>query len=152
MALRRSQVEEKAAVLLLAQIIVQRQSAILTDAEALTAPQAFEQWGPGMKYGKDQIIWHAASDKLYRLMNDVEKSQAHQPPGGKGMLAVYRPIEVSATGTIDDPIPYTYGMDCRDGLYYSYGGKLYLCKADMLPCIWPPDTAGMWQWEEVAVP
>ena len=32
---------------------------------------------------------------------------------------------------------------------YSYKGALYLAKADMPNCVYPPDTAGLWQWEKV---
>ena len=32
--------------------------------------------------------------------------------------------------------------------YYSYNGKIYLCKADLKPCVWNPDS-GIWQWEAV---
>ncbi len=151
MMLHRSAVEEKVSVIRLAQIIVQRQSSLLKDAEALTSPEAFEKWAPDMPYGEGQIVYHEPTDKLYRVVQTggVTKSQAHQPPGGEGMLAVYRPIEVTATGTKDDPIRYTYGMDTREGKYYKHEGKLYLCKSDMLPCIWPPGTVGLWQWEEV---
>lgn len=73
----------------------------------------------------------------------------HQPPHGEGMLAVYRPIDKAHTGTQEDPIPWVYGMDCTAGLYYSYNGVVYLCKADMKPCVWAPGTAGLWQWEAV---
>ena len=32
-----------------------------------------------------------------------------------------------------------------------YNGKVYQVAegGDMIPCTWPPDTPGMWQWEEV---
>jgi hypothetical protein len=145
--IKRTVVEEKAAVIRLAQIIVQRQSAVLTDAEALTAPQAFEVWAPSMKYGAEQVIAHAGG--LYRVAQDVAQSQVHQPPDAAGLLAVYRPIVPGHAGTAADPIPYVYGMDCVTGLYYSYDGRVYLCKGDMLPCVWPPGTAGLWQWEAV---
>ena len=80
-------------------------------------------------------------------MQQVQNSLAGQPPGGAGMLSVYRPIVPEHAGTGSDPIPYVYGMDCRSGLYYVHGGVVYLCRGDMIPCIWPPDTGGMWQWE-----
>lgn len=68
--------------------------------------------------------------------------QAHQPPGGDGMLAVYRPIDQEHAGTQADPIPWVYGMDCLEGKYYGYDGKIYLAKLDMLPCVWTPGSAG----------
>ena len=74
--------------------------------------------------------------------------QEHQPPHGEGMLAVYRPIDEGHAGTLEDPIPWVYGMDCHAGTYFSYNGHIYLVAegGDMIPCVWPPDTAGLWQW------
>ena len=76
---------------------------------------------------------------------------AHQAPHDEGMLAVYRPIDREHAGTADDPIPWVYGMDCYAGKCYRYNGKVYQVAegGDMIPCTWPPDTPGMWQWEEV---
>ena len=68
-------------------------------------------------------------------------------------FAYYRLIELTHTGTIDDPIPYpeTAGIvvNVENGKYYSYKGKIYLAKADMPNCVYPPDTPSLWQWEEV---
>ena len=74
--------------------------------------------------------------------------QEHQPPHGEGMLAVYRPIDQSHAGTLEDPIPWVYGMDCHAGVYFSYQGHIYQVAegGDMVPCVWAPGTAGLWQW------
>ena len=68
-------------------------------------------------------------------------------------FAYYRLVELTHTGTIDDPIPYpeTAGIvvNVENGKYYSYKGKIYLAKADMPNCVYPPDTPSMWQLEEV---
>lgn len=64
---------------------------------------------------------------------------------------VYRRIELRAAGSLEDPIPYPEGgssMNVENGKYYSYKGKIYLAKADIPNCVWPPDTA-IWQWEAV---
>lgn len=69
-------------------------------------------------------------------------------------FAYYRLIELSASGAIDNPIPYpeTAGIvvNVQKGKYYSYKGGTYLAKADMPHCVYPPDTVGLWQWEKVA--
>ena len=52
-------------------------------------------------------------------------------------------------GSIDDPIPFVNGMDVETGKYYTYNGLLYQAQADMKPCVWPPDTPGLWQWRPV---
>ena len=134
-------------------ILIQRSSGQFTDEEALTDAKVFEPWGADMKYGEGQIVRHPANaggETLYRIVQPggVDKSQASQAPDSPGMLAVYRPIILTAKGTIDDPITYVYGTDCTAGKYYSYEGSIWLCNGDMLPCIWPPGTAGLWQWSK----
>ena len=122
----------------------------LTDAQALSMASTFPVWPEGVgengQYAEGQVVQDEG--QLYRVMQPVTP-QSHQPPHGEGMLAVYRPIEVEHAGTIDDPIPWVYGMDCYGGKYYSYESKLYLCTGDMIPCTWTPGTEGLWQWEEV---
>ena len=119
------------------------------DTQALEMSTLFPAWEDvleaGAELAKGRII--SKDGQLYRVMQAVTP-QAHQPPDAEGMLAVYRPIDKAHDGTLGDPIPWVYGMDCHDALYYSYNGAIYLCKGDMAPCVWPPDTA-MWQWEAV---
>ena len=124
-------------------------AADLTDDAALKMAAVFPVWPSGTdgngQYAEGQIVQH--SDGLYRVMQPVAP-QAHQPPDGEGMLAVYRPVSPSHAGTLEDPIPWVYGMDCTTGTYYSYNGTVYRCAGDMIPCVWYPDS-GIWQWEEV---
>lgn len=122
----------------------------IPDAVALSMPNLFLTWeevlGAGTELSANAVINDGG--QLYRVVQAVTP-QENQPPHGDGMLAVYRPIDVEHTGTLDDPIPFVNGMDTAEGKYYRYNGKTYLCKADMKPCVWPPDTAGLWQWEEL---
>ena len=122
----------------------------IPDASALEMATLFPTWEEVLRAGaelaKGRVI--SDNDQLYRVMQAVTP-QAHQPPDGEGMLAVYRPVNREHAGTLEDPIPWVYGMDCTTGLYYSYEGGTYLCKGDMAPCVWPPDTPGLWQWEAV---
>ncbi len=136
-----------------ARVLAVQAAPTLSDDQALAMPDLFPTWEPALaKYAedkqplkKDSIINDGGT--LYRVVQDNTIPQAHQPPHGEGMLAVYRPIDQSHTGMQDDPIPWVYGMDCYQDKYYSYNGKTYLCKSDMIPCVWAPDTAGLWQWE-----
>ena len=130
---------------------LQRQTAIRSialddDASALIVAPVCPEWAAGQNYKAGDILNHNGT--AYRVIQDV-LSLENQPPDADGMLAVYRPISLTSSGTIDDPIPFENGMDVTSGTYYSYNGKVYLAKADMLPCVWPPDTPGLWQWEEV---
>ena len=79
-----------------------------------------------------------------------------QPPDAAGMLAVYRPLSVDLEtgdepdGSREHPYAFLYGMDVKNGSYYSYEGKLWLARADMPACVWTPGTEGLWQWEEAS--
>lgn len=123
----------------------------LTDEQAMNMASTFPVWPEGVnsdgQYVEGQIVQDEG--QIYRVMQPTVTPLEHQPPHAEGMLAVYRPIEVEHAGTIEDPIPWVYGMDCYTGKYYSYEGKVYLCKGDMIPCVWTPGSAGLWQWEEV---
>ena len=122
----------------------------LTDAQALGIRRdLYPVWPDGVDetgaYRAGQVITDNGS--VYRVVQAVTPIES-QPPHGEGMLAIYRPIDTGHAGTQGDPIPWVYGMDCHTGSYYSYGGITYLCKGDMLPCVWYPDS-GIWQWEAV---
>lgn len=122
------------------------------DETALEMPDLFKTWeevlAEGVTVAENSIINDGGT--LYRVVAEGGVlPQEHQPPHGEGMLAVYRPIDTAHTGTLEDPIPWVYGMDCTEGLYYSYNATVYLCKANMTPCVWAPGTAGVWQWEAV---
>ncbi len=115
------------------------------DTTALTLSPICPDWEAETHYEAGEIVNH--DGQAYRVVQAVD-SLEHQPPGAEGMLAIYRPID-PATGTIDDPKTFYYGMDVYSGKYYSFNGKTYLAKADMIPCTWDPGTEGLWQWEEV---
>ena len=122
----------------------------LTDAVALSIPDLLPAWEELLSAGNQVAAGVCLTHKgqTYRVVQAVTPIES-QPPGGEGMLAIYRPIEREHTGTLTDPIPWVYGMDCHQGKYYAHGGITYLCRADMLPCVWEPGSAGLWQWEAV---
>lgn len=105
----------------------------------------YPEWKPDTAYTEGERIRYG--DTLYRIAQPSVTAIESQPPDADGMLAVYRPIVPLCSGTRDDPIPFVSGMDVNRNLYYSYGGVVYLAKADMIPCVWAPDS-GIWQWEK----
>lgn len=123
-------------------------STTLTDEQALSMPEFFAEWAPDTKYVYGQVI--SRNSQLYRIKQTELVSIESQPPEAEGMLAVYSPIVLDHTGTLEDPIPWVYGMDCYTGKYYSYNGNVYKCAGDMIPCVWEPGSAGLWQWELVS--
>lgn len=132
-----------------AQLYVQ-QVADIPDNTALEMPDLFKTWDEVLAAGAQLEANTILNDsgQLYRVVQAVTP-QEHQAPHDEGMLAIYRPIEPDHAGTLEDPIPYVYGMDTEKDKYYSYNDKVYLCNLDMKPCVWAPDTPGLWQWTEV---
>lgn len=122
----------------------------LIDAVALSIPDLLPTWDELLSAGREVAagVCLVHNGQTYRVVQAVTPLES-QPPDMEGMLAIYRPVEREHAGTMADPIPWVSGMDCEEGKYYSYEGKTYLCKADMIPCVWPPDTPDMWQWEVV---
>lgn len=128
------------------------QTVSVNDDQAKAMPDVFITWEEALAAGKpveeNSIINDGGT--LYRVVaSGGVTPQEHQPPHMEGMLAVYRPINFSNTGSQSDPIPYTSGMDVEKDKYYSYNGGLYLCNLDMKPCVWDPGTEGLWQWSKV---
>lgn len=125
----------------------------LSDTTALAIPDLLPTWAELLAAGEPiqpgVCLMHEG--QCYRQVQSGPVTPIEsQSPGGEGMLAIYRPIEREHTGALADPIPWVYGMDCYNGKYYSHEGAVYLCKADMTPCVWAPGTAGLWQWEVVS--
>lgn len=123
-----------------------------SDAEAQSMPDILPTWQEFLDRKMDiksgVCLMH--DGQCYRQNQSVPiKPEAHRPPGSPGMSAVYRPVVSGHAGTLDDPIPWVYEMDCEAGKYYSHKGKIYLCTGNMSPCVWEPG-GGAPQWEEVA--
>lgn len=134
--------------------LVQTASFTAAEFSLLAKAELFPVWTAGETYPNGRRIQHEGI--VYKVVAaDGVTAEAHRPPNGEGLLAVYRPLSTdpetgtTPTGTQDDPIPYIGGMDVEEGKYYSYNGKLYLANANLPACVWPPDTKGLWQWTEV---
>lgn len=134
--------------------MVQTMSFTSAEFNLLAKAELFPVWTVGETYPHGRRIQHDGI--VYEVVAaDGVTAEAHRPPNGEGLLAVYRPLSTdpetgtTPTGTQDDPIPYIDGMDVAEGKYYSYNGKLYKANLTMPSCVWPPDTEGLWQWTEV---
>lgn len=134
--------------------MVQTMSFTSAEFSLLAKAELFPVWTAGETYPQGRRIQHEGI--VYEVVSSGGvTAQEHQPPSAEGMLAVYRPLSTdpetgeTPTGTQDDPIPYLDGMDVVKDKYYSYNGKLYKANLNMPACVWPPDTAGLWQWTEV---
>ena len=120
--------------------VIRAAAQTLPDDVAAQAPLLYPAWD-WQSCKRDMIVNY--NGQLYRVLNTPTDNR---PPDAEGMLAVYRPIVPAHAGTMADPIPWVYGMDCKAGLYYGYADQLWLCKSDMAPCTWTPGTAPtMWE-------
>ena len=119
----------------------------MDDSNALQVIELFPTWSNLLASGnllKENMILNDGGT-LYRVVQaGGVLPQAGQAPHSEGMLAVYRPINQTHSGTNEDPVPFVYGMDTESGKYYSYNNAIYLCNLTMAPCVWPPDTPGLW--------
>lgn len=124
----------------------------VSDAMILKSAEIIEYDGFKDNHSYDTIGEIFKYDDLHFEVIAKHTSNATAYPV-KTTFAYYRLIELSATGTLDDPIPYPEGagivVNVVKGKYYSYRGETYLAKADMPNCVYPPDTAGLWQWEKI---
>ena len=134
--------------------LVQTASFTASEFSLLAKAELFPVWTAGATYPQGRRIQYEGIVYEVVAAGGVT-AEAHQPPNGEGLLAVYRPLSTdpetgeTPTGTQDDPIPYIGGMDVVKDKYYSYNGKLYKANLTMPACVWPPDTAGLWQWTEI---
>lgn len=97
----------------------------LDDAEAVSAPQLYDEWKPDTAY--------EAGYKLRRGGRVYKVIQAHTSQTGwkpENAPALFTGIEEVHAGTAADPIPYDGNMALEAGKYYSQGGVTYLCTRD----------------------
>ena len=117
----------------------------LTDTVALSISDLLPTWDELLAAGNQVAagVCLVHNGQTYRqVQSGPVTPQAHQPPGGEGMLAVYRPIDRKHAGTPSDPIPWVAGMDCEADKYYSHEGTIYRARQNMKPCVWEPGSDG----------
>ena len=119
----------------------------ISDEEALKQPAVLVRTWEEVLKNQERLFMGDKIRKGEQLYNVEQETQPQEvyPPDGEGMLAIYRPINVTHAGTLEDPIQWVYGMDCEAGKFYTYNDEVYRCDGDMKPCVWAPDS-GIWQW------
>ena len=126
------------------ELFVQMNGKAMTDEQAISVSTMHEAWAAGRVFKAEDVgMVVRYKDKLYRIVG-AHTAQAHFPPDGEGLLALYRPIVMGHSGTEADPIPYIYGMDVAAGAYYSYQGEVWIAAKDMMPCVWNPAEGNEW--------
>ena len=107
---------------------IERAATKLTDEEALTSAELFEQWS-GRAYKAGERV--TESGILYKARQDIAANPTWQP---SLTPALWEPLaQPTEAGTADNPITAVAGMTYVTGLYYKEGDKLYLCKRTGTP-------------------
>ena len=123
---------------------VQTMSFAPAEFAVMAKAKLFDEWEAGASYTAGQRI--AYNGVVYEVVQDVT-AQSHQTPASAGMLAIYRPLSLGESGaehagTLEDPIPWVYGMTVEANKYYSYDEKTYQAVQSQTPSIWTPGSAG----------
>ena len=93
-----------------------------TDNQALESKHLYPLWSSGSNYTAGLRLLY--NDTLYRVLQD-HTSQDNWTPDITPTLFVV--IEVTHSGTENDPIPYNGNMELVNGLYYIENETIYLC-------------------------
>ena len=105
--------------------VIEAAATSLSDGEAVAAVELFPKW----EYPHDYVVGNRVSDggKLYKCQQ-AHTSQTDWNPAATPALWIV--IDVTHTGTQDDPIPASRGMEYEYGKYYldSEDGKTYKCE------------------------
>lgn len=100
----------------------------ITDKEALDRSIIIYNWdnyiGKSLKQG--QVVVY--NSQVFRVRQDILQVLEIYTPDL--VPALYEVIVLTATGAIDDPIPYTPPMEIFNGKYYSQDSIIYLCIRD----------------------
>ena len=109
--------------------VIETAMAKVDDNTALEAPQLSKIWKEGEYVKPGDRRYYIPTRKLYKVRDGQgHTTQADWTPDKTP--ALWAVVSKGQTGTIDDPIDASRGMEYVYGLYYldSDDGKLYLCQ------------------------
>lgn len=98
----------------------------LSDAESLKRKHLYPEWASFIGKPLNTGFKVQYDDKLYKVRQPIAVVLEDQYPS-QLTAALYEEINETASGTIDDPIPYNGNMELFEGLYYSQNGVTYKC-------------------------
>ena len=117
---------------------------VLDDNTAARHATVFPEWAPNAEYKPGQLRTDPLNGKLYRL----NESSAHTAVVGwnPALTPAMWLVDVTHTGTIDDPISAGSGMDYKEGLYYfdETDGNLYRCTRSSVLYYMPHELVGQY--------
>lgn len=92
------------------------------DNTALRMKEFYPNWESGVAYSDNFKVRYG--DRLYKV-RQAHTSQSDWTPDKVPSLFIE--INETASGTVDDPIPYNGNMVLEKGKHYSQYGVIYLC-------------------------
>ena len=98
----------------------------LSDEEALKRKDLYPEWQSFIGKSLDTGFKVLYEGRLYKVRQPIAVVLDNQAPS-QLTAALYEEINETASGTIDDPIPYNGNMELFEGLYYSQNGVTYKC-------------------------
>lgn len=104
----------------------QIQTLSLTDNESLKVKSLYPDWEEFIDESLSKGMKVKYGDDLYKVRQDIPMVLTNQYPS-MDTAALYEVVVETASGTKDDPIPYTPPMEIYKGKYYTQKGVLYLC-------------------------
>lgn len=121
---------------LLINMVLKSQSTATPDEVLSALSLIVPAWSPGA-ITKGAVVAHNGVN--YYVATDINAIES-QPPDSAGMTAIYRPIPPrDEDGNI---LFYLPGMNVLAGEKCFADGVLYEAIQQMMPCNWPPDSAG----------
>ena len=100
----------------------------ISDAEALDRAVVIFDWENyiGKPLNAGQCVVYGG--EVYRV-RQTHTAQEHYAPS-LDTASLYEVIVLTASGTMEDPIPYTPPMEIYEGKYYTQSGVVYRCTRD----------------------
>lgn len=108
----------------------------LSAKDALETKDWFPVWGKdivdGTELAKGFRFQYTADGEEDSTLYEVVQAHTAQMQYAPGLstAALYKAVNVEASGTKDDPIAYVPPMEIFQNKYYTQGGVLYLCTRD----------------------
>lgn len=109
--------------------VLEQAAQSLEDAVALTAVELFPFW-------KELVKEVRTVQKGFRFQHDGSLYRTEQPeyvfveyyvPGSAGTESLFSLVDVTHSGTKEDPIPFEKNMEIFEDLYYTQYDVLYRC-------------------------
>lgn len=129
-ASRRARLEEASRPLrseeVLAMLIPQQINTLAVDDNTALRMLAFyPEWAAGAAYTVGYKV--RRDGKLWRVVQAHTSQEGWEP---ENAASLWKQINETHSGTVDDPIPYSGNMDLTNGLYYMQDWVIYKCTRD----------------------